>query len=160
MQALRDEVRVITGNAAAAYGAMLCRPDVVASYPITPHVATATLSHLEDFAQKLLKAREKKNEGFVYLHVFSPCTVGWGVDDDSTIEVCRMAVRTKYFPLWEAEGGQFRLTHTPATPRPTKEYTRLIRKFRHLSKEELAQLREDVNSNFAFIRHLAEFAQP
>ena len=28
--------KVITGNAAAAYGAMLCRPEVVSAYPITP----------------------------------------------------------------------------------------------------------------------------
>ncbi|MGD9210569.1 MAG: pyruvate synthase subunit PorA [Desulfobacteraceae bacterium] len=33
---LTKETKVITGNAAAAYGAMLCRPDVVAAYPITP----------------------------------------------------------------------------------------------------------------------------
>jgi pyruvate ferredoxin oxidoreductase alpha subunit len=31
-----SKVMVITGNAAAAYGAMLCRPDVVPTYPITP----------------------------------------------------------------------------------------------------------------------------
>ncbi len=29
-------VKVITGNAAAAYGVLRCRPDVVAAYPITP----------------------------------------------------------------------------------------------------------------------------
>jgi pyruvate ferredoxin oxidoreductase alpha subunit len=34
--ASKGESRVITGNAAAAYGAMLCRPDVIAIYPITP----------------------------------------------------------------------------------------------------------------------------
>jgi pyruvate ferredoxin oxidoreductase alpha subunit len=34
--ASKGTVRVITGNAAAAYGAMLCRPDVATSYPITP----------------------------------------------------------------------------------------------------------------------------
>ncbi|MFZ7127663.1 MAG: pyruvate synthase subunit PorA [Desulfobacterales bacterium] len=33
---LTKQTKVITGNAAAAYGAMLCRPDVVAAYPITP----------------------------------------------------------------------------------------------------------------------------
>lgn len=33
---LDKQIKVITGNAAAAYGAMLCRPDVVAAYPITP----------------------------------------------------------------------------------------------------------------------------
>lgn len=36
MKAKKGKVRVITGNAAAAYGAMLCRPDVATSYPITP----------------------------------------------------------------------------------------------------------------------------
>lgn len=36
MKAKKGVVRVITGNAAAAYGAMLCQPDVVTSYPITP----------------------------------------------------------------------------------------------------------------------------
>jgi pyruvate/2-oxoacid:ferredoxin oxidoreductase alpha subunit len=31
-----EQIKVVTGNAAAAYAAMLCRPDVVAAYPITP----------------------------------------------------------------------------------------------------------------------------
>jgi pyruvate/2-oxoacid:ferredoxin oxidoreductase alpha subunit len=33
---LDKQTKVITGNAAAAYAALLCRPDVVAAYPITP----------------------------------------------------------------------------------------------------------------------------
>lgn len=36
IRAQKGQVRVITGNAAGAYGAMLCRPEVVAAYPITP----------------------------------------------------------------------------------------------------------------------------
>jgi pyruvate ferredoxin oxidoreductase alpha subunit len=36
MKAKKGKVRIITGNAAAAYGAMLCQPDVATSYPITP----------------------------------------------------------------------------------------------------------------------------
>ncbi|GAH95544.1 unnamed protein product, partial [marine sediment metagenome] len=40
------------------------------------------------------------------------------------------------------------------------EYTKLIRKFRHLSEEELAKLQEEVNSNFAFLHHLTEFETP
>jgi len=36
MIAQKGQVRVITGNSAAAYAAMLCRPDVATSYPITP----------------------------------------------------------------------------------------------------------------------------
>ncbi len=33
---LEKQKKVITGNAAAAYAALLCRPDVVSAYPITP----------------------------------------------------------------------------------------------------------------------------
>ena len=36
MIAQKGKVRLITGNSAAAHGAMLCRPDVATSYPITP----------------------------------------------------------------------------------------------------------------------------
>jgi pyruvate ferredoxin oxidoreductase alpha subunit len=36
MKAKKGQVRVITGNAVGAYGAMICRPEVVAIYPITP----------------------------------------------------------------------------------------------------------------------------
>jgi pyruvate ferredoxin oxidoreductase alpha subunit len=36
MKSQKGQVKVITGNAAAAYAAMRCRPDVVTSYPITP----------------------------------------------------------------------------------------------------------------------------
>ena len=32
----KQNIQVITGNAAAAIGAKLARPDVVAAYPITP----------------------------------------------------------------------------------------------------------------------------
>ncbi|MEE8443183.1 MAG: thiamine pyrophosphate-dependent enzyme [Dehalococcoidia bacterium] len=122
-----------------------------------PYVATATMSHLEDFAKKLLKAKEKKNEGFAYLHLFIPCPPGWGIDSDSTIQVSRMAVRTNYFPLWEAEDGRFRLTQTMSRPRPITEYTRLVEKFKHLNEEELARLQKETDSNFAFLRHLTEF---
>ena len=36
MKAEKGDVKVITGHAAAAHGARLCRPDVATSYPITP----------------------------------------------------------------------------------------------------------------------------
>ena len=129
-------------------------PLIMAMHRI-PYAATATLSHLEDFAKKLRKAEEKKKEGFVYIHVFSPCPVGWGIADDSSIEVCRMAVRTNYFPLWEAEGGKFHLTREVAQPKPITEYTKLMRKFAHLTADELDRLQREVNANFSLIQALA-----
>ena len=131
-------------------------PLIMAMHNI-PYVATATLSHMDDFAKKLLKAVEKKKEGFVYLHVFSPCPVGWGIESDMSIEVCRMAVKTNYFPLWEAENGKFRLTQNVVNPEPITKYIKLFRKYNHLNETELAAAQEEVNRNFAFLHYLTEF---
>jgi len=43
-------IKVIDGNTAAAYGVMLCKPEVIATYPITPQ--TQILEHLFDFKNK------------------------------------------------------------------------------------------------------------
>jgi pyruvate ferredoxin oxidoreductase alpha subunit len=58
----KAETLMITGNAAAAYGAMLCRPDVVALYPITPQ--TEVVEKLSTFsATGLLDSEMVEVEG-------------------------------------------------------------------------------------------------
>lgn len=62
MKVQKSEVKVITGNAAAAYGAMLCRPDVIASYPITPQ--SEVVEQLSSFhADGILDAEMVEVEG-------------------------------------------------------------------------------------------------
>ena len=57
-----QDIRVITGNAAAAYGVLLCRPDVLASYPITPQ--TEVVEQLARFkADGLMDAEAIEVEG-------------------------------------------------------------------------------------------------
>jgi len=43
----KGQMKVLDGNRAAAYGAMLCRPDVISAYPITPQ--TEILEQLYQF---------------------------------------------------------------------------------------------------------------
>jgi len=120
------------------------------------YMATATVSHMEDFVKKLQKAKEAAKEGFVYLHVFSPCPVGWRIDSDKVIEVCRTAVRTNYFPLWEAEYGKPKMTVEVANPKPVAEFTKLMRKFSHLKEEGLADLQQQVDDRYKLIKCLCE----
>jgi len=62
MKTTSGDIKTITGNAAAAYGAMLCRPDVVALYPITPQ--TEVVEQLSRFhADGLLDAEMVEAEG-------------------------------------------------------------------------------------------------
>jgi pyruvate/2-oxoacid:ferredoxin oxidoreductase beta subunit len=124
------------------------------------YLATATLSHLEDFAKKLQKAKEKVQEGFVYLHVFSPCPVGWRIDSNLSIEVCRTAVRTNYFPLWEAEDGKPRITVPVAKPGPVTDFTKLMRKFSHLDAAGLDNLQKELDYRFSLLKTLCDANKP
>ncbi len=118
------------------------------------YMATATVSHMEDYVKKLQKAKEAAKEGFVYLHVFSPCVIGWRIDTSKVIEVCRTAVRTNYFPLWEAEYGKPRMTVNVANPKPVTEFTKLMRKFSHLKEDGIAALQEQVDSRYKLLQTL------
>jgi pyruvate/2-oxoacid:ferredoxin oxidoreductase beta subunit len=123
------------------------------------YMATATVSHPEDYAKKLQKAQEKCKEGFVYLHLFAPCPVGWRIDSKDVIEVCRTAVRSNYFPLWEAENGKPRLTLEVSNPKPVTELTKLMRKFSHLKEDDLKALQQEVDERYALIKSLCDAAK-
>lgn len=119
-----------------------------------PYVATATLSHLEDYGKKLAKAKEKVKEGLVYLHVFCPCTVGWKVQPDSSIQVCRAAVQTNYFPLWESENGDYRVTQNVSKQKPISEMLKLIGKFKHLGDEDIDILQQQSDKRLSVLNAL------
>ena len=118
-----------------------------------PYVATAAVSHLEDYAAKVAKAAEVK-DGMAYIHLFSPCPTGWRAPIDMSIEISRMAVETNCFPLWEMERGKYSLTHEVKRPRPIEEYTKLMGRFSHLTKEELEDFQRTVNDRFDLIKKL------
>lgn len=130
-------------------------PLIMALHPVA-YVATATLSHMEDYARKLLKAKEKSKEGFAYLHVLCPCVVGSRIATDSAIQVCRMAVRTHYYPLWEMEAGKFRITAPVENPRPIQEYLSLCGKFSHFQEEDISLFQEAVNERYQLIKNLCD----
>jgi pyruvate/2-oxoacid:ferredoxin oxidoreductase beta subunit len=130
-------------------------PLIVALHPVA-YVATATLSNMEDYAKKLLKAKEKSKEGFAYVHVFAPCIIGFRISSDSAIQVCRNAVRTNYFPLWEMENGQFRITVPVDAPRPISEYLSTVGKFSHFKEDDVTEFQKIVNDRYNMIKSLVE----
>ena len=119
------------------------------------YVATATLAYPEDYMRKLLKAREAVAEGMAYIHVLSPCPTGWKSKTADTVAVTRAAVETNYFPLWEAERGDIKLTHVVQKPAPIEHFTRYMERFAHLSGEEIAKLQKHVDGSYEQIRRIA-----
>lgn len=129
-------------------------PIIMADHGI-PYTATATLSHLEDYAKKLEKAKQVK-DGLVYIHIFSPCYTGWRCAEDSSVEISRMAVETNYFPLWECENGAFKLNYLPKKQLPITEFTKTMGRFSHLKEADIATFQKIVNNRFNMIRSLTE----
>ena len=117
------------------------------------YVATANVAFLDDYAAKLERALAVE-DGLAYLHLYSPCHVGWGAPMDSALEIARRAVETRVFPLWEADHGRFRLTHPVARPRPLAEFTGLMGRFRHLKDAELEALSRSVEARYQRIETL------
>ncbi len=111
------------------------------------YVATASPSFLEDYLEKLMKAKAVK-EGMAYIHVLSPCPTGWRSPMERMVELSKLAVETNYFPLWEAEQGKFRFTYIPKRPKPVKEFVRLMGRFSHLTEQELETLQEMADDRF------------
>jgi len=127
-------------------------PLIMAAHDI-PYVATAVIAYPEDLLMKLQKAMAVK-DGMSYIHILSPCILGWGYSISQSLDILRAAVETNYFPLWECERGEYRMTHVVEKPKPITEYTALLKKFAHLDKEELDELQKIVNKRFDRIRAL------
>jgi pyruvate/2-oxoacid:ferredoxin oxidoreductase beta subunit len=122
-----------------------------------PYTATATIAYLEDYVKKLTRAMNTK-DGMSYIHLFTPCPSGWRAAMDSGIDISRLAVETNYFPLWECENGEFRLTQRIKKPEPIEEYTKLIGKFSHLTRDELGEFQKSVDTRYKQIKDLCSIS--
>lgn len=117
------------------------------------YVATASTAFPADFVHKLRKA-VRVEDGLAYIHIFSPCPVGWHFPPEKTIEVARMAVETRLWVLWEAVEGKARLTRSILRPRPLSDYLKLVGKYSHLTDGEKAALQDQVNERWRRLKKL------
>lgn len=129
-------------------------PLIMAAHDI-PYVATATMGFPEDYAKKLTKAMAVK-DGMSYIHLYTPCTTGWRSKSDSGVDICRLAVETNLFPLWECDRGTYRFTHTVRKPKSVTEYFKLMGKFNHLDESDIEAFQQLLDKRFENIRALTE----
>jgi pyruvate ferredoxin oxidoreductase beta subunit len=95
-----------------------------------PFVATASVANLSDLESKITRAVAM--HGARYVHVHSPCPLGWGTESHQTILIARLAVQSGLFPLFEARDGEV-VDRTRMAPRvPVEDYLELQKRFRHL----------------------------
>jgi pyruvate ferredoxin oxidoreductase beta subunit len=126
---------------------------IVAAHHI-PYAATASVAYPSDIRKKVRRAMAI--DGPTFLHIHSPCPLGWGHEGDISIEVARLAVQTGLFPVIELERGGLAGSMPIRHVRPVTDYLKLQNRFRHLfadddrAREELEHLQALADHNIEF----------
>ncbi len=107
--------------------------EIIAAHNI-PYVAQAVPSNWRDMNKKVEKALDKK--GAAFINTLAVCPRGWRSAEEKGIEITQLAVDTCYWPLFEVEDGEWRLTYKPKEKKPLEDWFKVQGRFRHLFKEE------------------------
>lgn len=106
--------------------------DIMAAHNI-PYVAQTTfIGNFKDLHEKAEKAIYTK--GAAFLNVLSPCPRGWRYSSEKLMEICKLAVETCYWPLFEVIDGEWKLSYKPKKKLPVEEYLKTQGRFAHLFK--------------------------
>ena len=121
-----------------------------------PYVATLALGSvpmLRDFRAKITRAAEVR--GFRFLHILSGCPPGWRYPTSQSTKVARLAVESRYFPLFECDGGEWRITFQPKQPLPVRAFLETQGRFSHLSSDEIDSIQAHVDERWNLLAGLA-----
>ena len=100
-----------------------------------PYVAQTTLTR--DFRDIHRKSETAiYTEGAAFLNIMTPCPRGWRYETAEIMEICRLAVETCYWPLFEVDHGTWILSYEPKKKLPIEEFLRPQGRFKHLFKPE------------------------
>jgi|GEM_PF-374098 len=110
-----------------------------------PYVATCSVAYPEDIFAKVKKATRKENQP-AFIHCITPCPTNWKNEPSMSVEVARQAVTCGIWPLWEYERGKFTRTRVPGKPTPIEDYVRLQGRFKHVTEEDVEEMRSYIKS--------------
>ncbi len=94
------------------------------------YVAQAAPHDPRDLVRKAAKALSV--DGPAFLNILAPCPRGWRSDGAESIDLAREAVNTCYWPLFEVENGEYRLTYRPHHKLPLAPWLKRQGRFAHL----------------------------
>jgi len=111
-----------------------------------PYSASASACFPDDLRKKVMEAR--RLQGMKYIHILSPCPTGWRYEEKLTPNIGRLAVETKYYPLYEIRNGrEYRITHRPKNL-PVEDYLLAQGRFKHLTQNDLETIQKEVDTNW------------
>ena len=131
--------------------------EIVAAHDI-PYAATASIGYLQDFINKVERA--KNVHGTRFIHVMAPCPTGWGHATDVTADIAKEAVDCGMWYLAEFEGsresgvpgGAFKLNRNPKEFSDIEHYLRGQKRFKHMSEDDVQHAVAGRDAKWEFVR--------
>ena len=108
-----------------------------------PYVAQTTfMGNFSDLHQKSKKAIY--TPGAAFMNVLAPCPRGWRYATENLAEICKLAVDSCVWPMYEVIEGEYHLTYEPKKKIAIEEYLRPQGRFAHLFKAGNEWMIEDL----------------
>ncbi|MBQ7708048.1 MAG: pyruvate ferredoxin oxidoreductase [Lachnospiraceae bacterium] len=128
---------------------------IIANHDI-PYVGQSTLiGTMKDLYEKAEKAIY--TPGAAFLNVMSPCPRGWRYETADIMKICKLAVETCYWPLFEVIEGKWILNYEPKKKLPIEDFLRPQGRFKHLFKPEnedlLVKYQEEVDRRWEELQY-------
>lgn len=118
-----------------------------------PYAATASIAYPEDLVRKVQKAVSIR--GTKFLHIYATCPTGWKVASEVSVRLARLAVQTRIFPLYEVQDGEHYTINLEPVGYLVDAYFEAQGRFRHLDREDLDRIQEQVDRDWARLKALA-----
>lgn len=107
--------------------------EILAAHHI-PYVAQTTF--VQNFKDLHIKSeRAIYTKGPAFLNIMAPCPRGWRYETADIIDICKAAVETCYWPLFEVVDGKWILNYEPKKKLPIEEFLKSQGRFKHLFKK-------------------------
>ncbi|WP_195269556.1 thiamine pyrophosphate-dependent enzyme [Eubacterium sp. 1001713B170207_170306_E7] len=128
--------------------------EVIAAHDIPYAAQTTFIKNFKDLHTKAEKAIY--TQGAAFLNVLAPCPRGWRYNTPDIMEICRLAVETCYWPLYEVVEGKWILNYEPKKKLPIEDFLKVQGRFKHLFKKEneglIEKMQEEVDRKWAALQ--------
>jgi len=106
--------------------------EVIVAHNVPYAAQTTFIGNFKDLHEKAHKAIY--TPGACFLNIMAPCPRGWRYATENLMEMCKLAVETCVWPLYEYENGVWSVNYVPKHKLPVQEYLKPQGRFAHMLK--------------------------
>jgi pyruvate ferredoxin oxidoreductase beta subunit len=125
-----------------------------------PYVAQASPHIYRDLTRKVKKALTFKGPKFI--NTLQPCTLSWRFAPEDTMRLAKLAVETRYWPVYEVINGKYwKVNIKPKRPKPIEEYISAQPRWKHVLKypEIVERIQKEIDDKWNHLLALEEMSK-